>query len=141
MVRHVLALLGVTGLVLLGRWQWDVSASGRGGLQNLLYAIQWWAVAGGVIYGWWRLLRDDALGRGASGSPGEAPAASEAGHASSLPGDDDHEWGQPADLSTSELIDAQLATPDDTATGAAEDELAQYNRYLAWLNARSERAQ
>jgi hypothetical protein len=141
MVRHVLALLGVAGLALLGRWQWDVSGSGRGGLQNLLYAIQWWAVAGGVIYGWWRLLRDDALGHRAGGSPGQAPAASEAGRANSLPGDDDDAWGQHADPSTSELIDAQLATPDDTATGAAEDELAQYNRYLAWLNARSERAQ
>lgn len=140
MFRHLLALLGVTGLVLLGRWQWDVSGSGRGGLQNLLYALQWWAVAVGVIYGWWRLLRDDALGRRAGGSPGQSPAVSQAGHASS-PGDGDPVWGQHADPSTSGLIDAQLAKPDHTVTSAAEDELAAYNRYLAWLNTRSERAQ
>ena len=58
--RHVLALVLIAALILLGRWQWDVSESQRGGLQNLLYAFQWWAMAAMVVYGWWRLLRDDA---------------------------------------------------------------------------------
>ena len=43
--RHVLALVLIAALILLGRWQWDVSESPRGGLQNLLYAFQWWAMA------------------------------------------------------------------------------------------------
>ncbi len=59
----MLALVLIAALILLGRWQWDVSESSRGGLQNLLYAFQWWAMAAMVVYGWWRLLRDDAYGR------------------------------------------------------------------------------
>ena len=67
-------LVLVAVLSLLGRWQWDVSQSARGGLQNFLYAFQWWFIAMMVIYGWWRLLHDEAVKKHAS--PPAEPAAS-----------------------------------------------------------------
>jgi hypothetical protein len=126
--RHFAMLIIVTAFSLLGRWQWDVSASARGGLQNLLYAFQWWVMAGIVIYGWWRLLHDDVHGRPA---PKLAPVSAT----------DDATWAGTAwagrALTTSDLMDAQLANeePDET-----DEELARYNEYLASLHRRAENA-
>src|SRR5579875_2151265 len=58
--RHLLLVVIVAGFCFLGHWQWDVSVSPRGSLQNTLYAFQWWAMALIVIYGWWRLLYEEA---------------------------------------------------------------------------------
>jgi DNA-binding transcriptional regulator of glucitol operon len=125
--RHVLAVVLIAALILLGRWQWDVSESSRGGLQNLLYAFQWWAMAVMVAYGWWRLLRDDAYGRPqAHIAPARAVlAAAEAGW----------EYREFGAIDAFASLTAQ--TPDDRDP---DPELADYNDYLARLNARSERA-
>jgi hypothetical protein len=122
----VLALVLIAALILLGRWQWDVSESRSGGLQNLLYAFQWWAMAAMVVYGWWRLLRDDAYGR---------PAARVAPVRNTLAvadgGWDFPEFGQPDAFAS---LTAQTAADRDP-----DPELAEYNDYLTRLNARSER--
>jgi hypothetical protein len=130
--RHVLALLAISGLVLLGRWQWDVSESQRGGLQNLLYALQWWAMALMVGYGWWRLLGDDA--HGVTARRTTAAIGSWAAETAETPADD-ASWSA-YDRSGSDRLGA-----GPTAEDAESDrELEDYNRYLSWLNARSERA-
>jgi hypothetical protein len=122
----------VAGLCVLGRWQWDVSESARGGIQNLLYAFQWWAMAVMVIYGWWRLLRDDAYPRVDDATNPLARPTTTASLA------DDGWTSKP---STADLIEAQLATADhETTAGETDEELAEYNQYLAWLNERSQRA-
>ncbi len=125
MPRH-LAMLGiVAAFSLLGRWQWDVSNSARGGLQNLLYAFQWWAMAAIVIYGWWRLLHDAVHGRPV---PKRAPA----------PTAEDESWTTPArNLTSSGIVGAEVANeqPDET-----DEELARYNEYLAALNRRAQSA-
>lgn len=113
--RHALALIVIAALSLLGRWQWDVSYSERGSLQNLLYAFQWWVMAAMVGYAWWRLLHDDAHGR-------TRPAVK------ALPTADDAAWPTPP------------ASMPANATLEPDDELDEYNAYLAQLNARSERA-
>ena len=125
--RHVLAVILIAALSLLGRWQWDVSYSERGSLQNLLYAFQWWVMAAMIGYAWWRLLHDDAHGR----TPRLAKTA-------------------PADTNRSDTNrsadDAAWPTTNPAASMAADaafepdDELDEYNAYLAQLNARSERA-
>jgi hypothetical protein len=134
-------LVLVATMSLLGRWQWDVSASQRGGLQNLLYAIQWWFMAGMIVYGWWRLLHDDAhRPKQALAQTIATPAAANGAGAVVVHsvGDDD---GWVSRASTSELIDAQLATPDtETAAGETDEDLARYNEYLAWLNQRAQGA-
>jgi DNA-binding transcriptional regulator of glucitol operon len=125
--RHVLALLAVAGLALLGRWQWDVSESERGSLQNSFYAFQWWAMALMVSYGWWRLLRDDAHGRPA---PRTAPAA--------VMTSDDEAWAATERFEPEQQAGDQQT--DDPGDAESDRELADYNRYLSWLNTRSERA-
>jgi len=115
--RHALAVLLSAALIVLGRWQWDVSYSERGSLQNLLYAFQWWAMAAMVGYAWWRLLHDDAHGRSQTGrKPTITP--------------DDATWPTTNPLAS---VAAESALEPD-------DELDEYNAYLAELNARSERA-
>jgi hypothetical protein len=126
--RHVLALVLIAALILLGRWQWDVSESPRGGLQNLLYAFQWWAMAGMVVYGWWRLLRDDAYGR---------PAARVAPVQSALALAGEAEWDFPQFGEPDAFASLTAQTADDRDP---DPELAEYNDYLTRLNARSERA-
>ena len=123
--RHLAMLVIVTAFSLLGRWQWDVSNSQRGGLQNLLYAFQWWAMAAIVIYGWWRLLHDAVHGRPAPKQP-------------ILTVPEGETWALPrrADAS-SELVETRdaAAEPDET-----DEELARYNEYLAALNRRAQSA-
>jgi hypothetical protein len=119
--RHLLLVVIVTAMCSLGHWQWDVSQSERGSLQNTLYAFQWWAMALIVIYGWWRLLRDDA-------HPEKRPRA----EPPPQPADDDG-WAQPEPLTTGNTA-AAVAVADEP-----DEELDAYNRYLAWLNERSER--
>jgi DNA-binding transcriptional regulator of glucitol operon len=136
--RHVIALLAISGLVLLGRWQWDVSESERGGLQNLLYALQWWAMALMVGYGWWRLLTDDAHGVTARRSVAAATGSWTTGTTTETAvqtAADDASWAS-YDRSGSDQLGA-----GSTAEDAESDrELEDYNRYLSWLNTRSERA-
>lgn len=123
--RHLAMLVIVTAFSLLGRWQWDVSNSARGGLQNLLYALQWWVMAAIVIYGWWRLLHDAVHGRPV---PKRAPARTA----------EDESWTTPTRrLTASERVDPQLGNdqPDE-----ADEELARYNDYLAALNRRAQNA-
>jgi DNA-binding transcriptional regulator of glucitol operon len=126
--RHALALVLIAALILLGRWQWDVSESQRGGLQNLLYAFQWWAMAGMVVYGWWRLLRDDAYGRPVAHV---APAQSAVALAA------DAEWDFPQFGRPDAFASLTAQTADDRDL---DPELADYNDYLTRLSARSERA-
>jgi hypothetical protein len=125
--RHVLALVLIAALILLGRWQWDVSESSRGGLQNLLYAFQWWAGACMVVYGWWRLLRDDTYGRPAPriATPRTTVAVADGG------------WDFPQFGETDAFASLTAQTDDDRDP---DPELAEYNDYLTRLNARSERA-
>ena len=116
MPRHVLAVVLIAALALLGRWQWDVSYSERGSLQNLLYAFQWWAMAAMVGYAWWRLLHDDAHGRTPRAVKSTKPDATS--------------W--PTNNTPASMAADAAQEPDD--------ELDEYNAYLAQLNARSERA-
>jgi DNA-binding transcriptional regulator of glucitol operon len=130
--RHLLTIVLVAAMVLLGRWQWDVAQSERGGLQNLLYAFQWWALGLVILYGWWRLLRDDTYGRPA---PGEADRVA----AAPSPALVDDDWA-PLSTSSADLIELQLMNL--SATGESDDtddEMREYNRYLDKLNKRSER--
>lgn len=125
--RHALAIVLIAALILLGRWQWDVSESSRGTLQNLLYAFQWWAMALMVVYGWWRLLRDDAYGRPQAQI---APARGVLGAA---------EAGREyRDFGALDAIASLTAQTDDDRE--PDPELAEYNDYLARLNTRAERA-
>jgi lysylphosphatidylglycerol synthetase-like protein (DUF2156 family) len=121
----------VAGMCVLGRWQWDVAASKRGSLQNTLYAFQWWAMALIVIYGWWRLLHDDAHGK-------PAPKATASVSTRAAGADAGDEWAALTFGSGSAATTHAGATPD-ADDGTYDEELVQYNEYLAWLATRAEK--
>lgn len=95
----------------LGWWQWD-RARATGGVQNLIYALQWPSFAAFGIYLWSQTLRDEL-------DPARVERRRER---QATPGPQNP-------LPTAEALD-----PED-------EELAAYNRYLAQLNAREEQRQ
>ena len=99
----------VASFSFLGRWQWTRAMSSTGGAQNLIYALQWWTFALVVIYGWWRMVRDEL-------HP-VTPAAILPMYDESLP------------------PSLQRHKPLPPTRPEEDDELAAYNDYLAWLNA------
>jgi DNA-binding transcriptional regulator of glucitol operon len=60
---HLLVLALAVTMILLGRWQLDVSNSKHFSLQNFGYALQWWAFSVFVFALWLRILRDRARNR------------------------------------------------------------------------------
>ena len=109
----MLLVVFVGSFILLGRWQWTRAMSSTGGAQNLIYALQWWTFALVVVYGWWRMLRDEL-------HP-VMPAAVSSSYDESLP------------------PSLQRHKPLPPITREEDDELAAYNEYLAWLNANPRR--
>ncbi len=55
---HVFVGAIVVTMVLLGRWQLDVSNTKHFNLQNFGYALQWWAFSAFALFLWWRIVRD-----------------------------------------------------------------------------------
>ncbi len=83
---HVFILVISVAMVLLGRWQLDVSNSKHFDLQNFGYAFQWWAFSLFALLLWVRIIRDArrppneritnrivVRARGGSGSGGRMP--------------------------------------------------------------------
>jgi DNA-binding transcriptional regulator of glucitol operon len=80
---HLLTVALVVTMVLLGRWQLNVSNSKHFNLQNFGYALQWWAFSAFVLVMWVRVVRDGGLhdpdagvpvAENAEGAPGEPEA-------------------------------------------------------------------
>jgi hypothetical protein len=82
-----------------------------------------------VVYGWWRLLRDDVYGRPEAGLTTARRVLTP----------DDTSWDtfdiDPVGIDAFASLTAQTADDRDP-----DPELADYNDYLTRLNARSERA-
>ena len=72
---HLLALALVITMILLGRWQLDVSESKHFSLQNFGYAIQWWVFSAFGLVFWGRILRDAARRRAEAIDPTPAEPA------------------------------------------------------------------
>jgi DNA-binding transcriptional regulator of glucitol operon len=76
-VLHVLTVVLVVTMILLGRWQLDVSNAKHFSLQNFGYAIQWWVFSVFALVFWRRIVRDGARRRAIASGPTPAePAAS-----------------------------------------------------------------
>jgi DNA-binding transcriptional regulator of glucitol operon len=59
---HVLVWAAAVAMVLLGRWQLDVSNAKHFDLQNFGYSLQWWAFTAFAIAMWAKLIRDALRG-------------------------------------------------------------------------------
>jgi hypothetical protein len=67
---HVLTLSAAVGMILLGRWQLDVSNSKHFDAQNFSYALQWWAFAAFALAVWGKAIRDTLRNRQPQASSG-----------------------------------------------------------------------
>jgi DNA-binding transcriptional regulator of glucitol operon len=123
---HVLVLAVMVTMVLLGRWQLDVSDAKGFSLQNFGYALQWWAFSlfGGGL--WLKIVRDNA------GRPGAASTSTSLGDAA--PSADGAAGAQRA---PEPIIYRRYVMPDSTQQPDTRDDplLSEYNDYLAALAA------
>jgi DNA-binding transcriptional regulator of glucitol operon len=55
---HLLVWVGAVAMVLLGRWQLQVSDDKHFNLQNFGYALQWWTFTAFALFFWLRAMRD-----------------------------------------------------------------------------------
>lgn len=110
--RHVLAVALVCGFLALGWWQ--IGRAAGGNALSWAYAIEWPVFAGFVVFMWVREARH-TLRAAAPEEPVEAPPVTTPRSAARRP------------VRTT----PQRIEYDDSA----DPELAEYNRYLAWLNA------
>lgn len=104
-VRHVAMVMLVVGFLGLGWWQ--VTRAAGGNTLSFGYAIEWPVFAGFVVFVWWREVRHTLRGTPA---PADVPPA----------------------VRRPVRVSRVPAAPVD---GAEDGDLADYNRYLSWLNA------
>jgi hypothetical protein len=125
LVLHLIALSLIVAMVLLGRWQLDVSNAKHFSLQNFGYALQWWAFSIFVLAMWARILLD--TGRRADV---DTPAG-EAYRAGRLP------EPEPAPDPDQPVAYRRYVMPQSGSAQApaADPEHAAYNEYLARLDA------
>ncbi len=101
----------------LGWWQWGRFESASGTAQNLGYALQWPLFAGFVVFAYVRFVRLERETGEAEDETTEAPR-------------------KPAKASAQREIPAGFLPERPTAARDDDPVLAEYNRYLAELNAR-----
>lgn len=110
---HLFTIALVVTMILLGRWQLDVSESKHFSLQNFGYSIQWWVFSAFALGFWWRIMRDAARRRAPASNP--------------TPAEPDRSPGEPVAYRRYVMP----TTPQPTDDPA----LAAYNEYLAGLAA------
>ncbi|SCG51829.1 hypothetical protein GA0070614_2051 [Micromonospora coxensis] len=121
-VRHVAMVVLVVGFLALGWWQ--ISRAASGNTLSWAYAVEWPIFAGFVVFVWWREVRHTLRGR-----PAAAPEAATAPTEPVTPGD-------AASGPTPAVRRPVRVTRVPATSGGPEDaDLAEYNRYLTWLNA------
>ncbi|MFI7429767.1 hypothetical protein ACIBPB_22475 [Micromonospora sp. NPDC049836] len=117
--RHVAMVVLVVGFLGLGWWQ--VTRAAEGNSLSFGYAIEWPVFAGFVVFVWWREVRHALRGTPDAAATPAPPAA-----AGSEP---------PATTPAVRRPVRVGRTPSAPVGGAEDGDLAEYNRYLSWLNA------
>ena len=113
LVRHAVALALVVAFLALGWWQITRAASGN--VLSYAYAVEWPVFAGFVVFVWAKEVRRARAASAASAGRADGPAATDA--------------APPPLRSTRPARVGPGWDHDD------DEQLAAYNRYLAWLAA------
>lgn len=108
---HLAVVIVAITMILLGRWQLDVSNSKHFDLQNFGYALQWWAFCLFALGFWAKILHDQAKRRGAS--PASQPV--------------------PPPATSPEPAAYRRYVMPTAAAEETDPEIARYNAYLAAL--------
>ena len=130
-IRHVAAIVLIVVFLRLGWWQWQRAESAGGDLQNLGYALEWPLFAAFVGFFWYRMLMHEL--HPPDPEEAEEPESAQAG-AAGLPHPSDTPPRQAA-TDGAPAVGAALFAGTPVADEEPDDELAAYNRYLAWLYA------
>ncbi len=101
---HALFVAAVLVLARIGLWQWDKGGGDGRAWQHYGYAVQWWLFACFAVFLWVKLVLDE-----------RDPSRLESREA--------------ADPTLPTVVQRQAPAPADDD----DDELAAYNRHLAWL--------
>ncbi len=113
--RHALLLAAIAVCLLLGRWQ--LSRADAGNARSVGYAFEWPLFAAFAIWWWWRVMRLEL----------HPPAPAEP-------------MAEPRTAVRSVGMGAAAAPDEPDDVDQPDDELAAYNRHLAWLHARDQRS-
>lgn len=120
LLRHVIAITLVVAFLWLGWWQ--AQRAGAGNISSYAYAVEWPVFAGFVIFMWVREVRTALRGPVAEAAPNDL--------------DPTPEPVAPPPVPDTVRVGASGAGGASGADAAEDDdELAAYNRMLAWLNA------
>ncbi|AHH95410.1 hypothetical protein GCM10010174_59260 [Kutzneria viridogrisea] len=122
LLLHAVAVLAMLVCFRLGWWQWDRSQEAGGTFQNLGYALQWPLFGLFVPFMYWRMYKLDqerAAAEDAQQAEAAVPAVPEQPVSQDPPRRSPTEWRRAA----------AVEQPEDKA-------LAEYNSYLAQLNAK-----
>lgn len=114
LLRHVVVIILVVAFLWLGWWQ--AERAGAGNLTSYAYAVEWPVFAGFVVFMWFREIRLVLRGAPVAATIDENPPAPE-----------------PPVVPVAAPVVGTSRSPDDAAD---DDDLAAYNRMLAWLNAK-----
>ncbi|WP_046566261.1 hypothetical protein [Micromonospora sp. HK10] len=117
--RHVAMVVLVVGFLGLGWWQ--VTRAAEGNSLSFGYAIEWPVFAGFVVFVWWREVRHALRGTPDAAATPAPPAAA-----------------GPEPPATTPAVRRPVRVgraPSAPVDGADDGDLAEYNRYLSWLNA------
>ncbi len=136
---HVILLILLPAFALLTRWQLDRALAGN--TLSWAYTFEWPLFAGYAIYVWWQLIHQSPVSRAARRRALDPEHAPTDGH-------DEPGWALTGGRRRNVAI-AGGAPVDDLEGGRGErfveqtpeeaSDLADYNRYLADLNASDER--
>ncbi|WP_019855270.1 hypothetical protein [Actinopolyspora mortivallis] len=125
---HLVFLAAVVASGWLGWWQWERAHEAGGSFQNLGYALQWPLFGGFALFLWYQVVRmvnGTELHR-----QGEAITVPSATEGSESAGEDATERATGRARRRS-----PVPPPAPPVTEEEDPELAEYNRYLAELNA------
>ncbi|MCP2166395.1 hypothetical protein LX83_003263 [Goodfellowiella coeruleoviolacea] len=144
--RRVLLVLGCALVFVvccgLATWQWQRFTSASGTIQNFGYVLLWPLFGVFPTFMWWRMARLNAQHRAAEAEASATTSATDPADAAGAsggaePGAREDVAAVPAPRAVVPATRAVAHAPD--IEDDEDEELAAYNRYLAELNARSER--
>jgi uncharacterized membrane protein len=101
---HLLVVVSALALVRTGLWQWDKGGGDGRAWLHYGYAVQWWLFAAFAVFLWVKLVLDELDPTRVAEPPDDDP-------------------------SRPRVVQRQAPAPADDE----DDELAAYNRHLAWL--------
>ncbi len=122
MLLHLVFLAAVVAAGWLGWWQWERAHDAGGSFQNLGYALQWPLFGGFALFLWYQVVRTLNGTESHEEAESVAESATSAGTDSSAP-----EEARPRR--------SPIPSPAPPVTEDEDPQLAEYNRYLAELNA------